>query len=81
MIFIRDKSKWKICKLIADSRFIATRTMGVTDKEILFENMAKIIENLAELAFEIGGVRFATIDVGSCVIDLQDRYKKEQEMK
>lgn len=76
MILIRDKKKWKICKLISATKYIAIESIGEMDRKIQIENMTKIVENLAELAYEIGGERFATIDIPSYELHLRDQIEK-----
>jgi hypothetical protein len=75
MIFISNKKKVKIGKIIAATKHIATHSIGVSDTETQIENMNKIIENMCELAFEIGGERFAEIDVPSAEYLLQEKLK------
>ncbi len=79
MIFISKKKKIKLGKLIAATRYIATYSIGETDKKTQIENMSKIIENLADMAFEIGGERFAMIDVPSAEYQLQKALEKRKE--
>lgn len=71
MIFISKKKKIKLGKLIAATKYIAVHSMGEKDKKTQIENMSKIIENLADLAFEIGGEKFAMIYVPSAEYALQ----------
>lgn len=75
MRIITKKKKIKIGKILATIYFIATRSMDEKDPDILFENMAKIIDNVAEAAFEIGGEKFATVEVPMYVYHLQHREK------
>ncbi len=82
MRIIMRKQKDKIGKQLSAIYFIATESMGETKREIKIENMAKIISNVADLAFEIGGEKFATIEVPGYVKFLQDNRdinRKEEE--
>lgn len=81
MIFISRKKKIKIGKLIAATNFIATHSIGETDKKVQIENMSKIIENLASMAFEIGGVKFSMIDIPATEKALQETLEKRSEVK
>lgn len=79
MIFISRKKKIKLGKLIAATKHIAVHSIGEKDKKTQIENMTKIVENLANLAFEIGGERFAMIDVVAEEYALQEALKKRKE--
>lgn len=79
MIFISKKKKIKLGKLIAATKHIATHSIGETNKKTQIENMSKIIENLADMAFEIGGERFSMIDVPSIEYQLQEALKERSE--
>lgn len=76
MIFISRKKMIKLGKLIAATKHIATHSIGETDKKTQIENMTKIVENLADMAFEIGGERFANVDVPSIEYQLNESLKK-----
>lgn len=76
MIFISRKKKIKIGKLIAATKHTATHSIGETDKKVQIENMSKIIENLASMAFEIGGEKFSMIDIPATEKALQEALKK-----
>lgn len=80
MIFISKKKKIKLGKLIAAIKHIAVHSIGETDKKTQIENMSKIVENLADLAFEIGGERFAMVDVAAEEYALQEALKKRNEV-
>lgn len=80
MIFISKKKKIKIGKLIAATNFIATHSIGETDKKVQIESMSKIIENLASMAFEIGGTKFACVDIPATEKILQEAIKKRNEV-
>ncbi len=81
MIFISKKKRIKLGKLIAATKFIATHSIGEADKKTQIENMSKIIENLAEMAVEIGGERFAMIDVPSAEYQLQKALEKRSKVE
>lgn len=76
MIFISNKKKIKLGKLIAATKYIAVHSIGEMDKKAQIKNMRKIVENLASIAFEIGGERFAMIDVVASEYALQEAIKK-----
>lgn len=78
MIFISRKKKIKLGKLIAATKHIAVHSIGETDKKTQIENMSKIVENLADLAFEIGGERFSMIDVVAEEYALREALKKRE---
>ncbi len=80
MIFISKKKKIKLGKLIAATKHIAVHSIGEINKKTQIENMGKIVENLASIAFEIGGERFAMIDVVSAEYALQEALKKGNEV-
>lgn len=63
MIFISKKRKNRIGKLIAATKHIAVQSIGESDRKIQIESMSKIIENLAKIAWEVGGDKFTTIEV------------------
>lgn len=79
MIFISKKKKIKLGKLIAATKHIAVHSIGEPNKKTQIENMSKIVENLASIAFEIGGERFAMIDVVASEYALQEALKKRRE--
>jgi len=81
VIFVSKKKKIKLGKLIAATKQIAVHSIGETDKKTQIENMSKIVENLASIAFEIGGERFAMIDVVASEYTLQEALKKRIEGK
>lgn len=80
MIFISKKKRIKLGKLIAATKYIAVHSIGETDRKTQIENMSKIVENLASIAFEIGGERFAMIDVVASEYALQEALKKRKEV-
>ena len=77
MRIISEKKKNLIGKILAANYFIASRSIGEKDDKVLFEYMSKIIENTCDLAFEIGGEKFATVEVPMYVYQLQHREKRE----
>lgn len=81
MIFISKKKKIKLGKLIAATKHIAVHSIGETDKKTQIENMCKIVEDLANIAFEIGRERFAMIDVVTEEYLLQEALKKRNEVE
>lgn len=80
MIFVSRKKKIKIGKLIGATKHIAVYSIGEMDKKTQIENMTKIVENLADLAFEIGGEIFAMIDVVAEEYALQEALKKRKRL-
>lgn len=81
MIFISRKKKIKIGKLIATTKFIVTHAIGETDKKTQIENMSKIIENLADIAFEIGGYGFAMFQIPYFENKLEKELEKRNEQE
>lgn len=80
MIFISKKKRIKLGKLIAATKHMAIHSIGETDKKTQIENMSKIVGNLADMAFEIGGEKFAMIDVVAEEYSLQEALKKRNEV-
>lgn len=79
MKIITNKKKIRIGKILAAIYFIATQSIGEENQNILTENMEKIIDDVAELAFEIGGEKFASIEVPSAVYWLQNHIEKSED--
>ena len=79
MRIILNTQKKKIGKQLAAIYHIATESMGETRKEIKIENMAKIIENIADIAFDVGGEKFATEEVPAYVEALKNLTKEKKE--
>ena len=78
MIFVSKKRKNKIGKLLAAEQYIATQSMTEKDIRTLIENMSKIIENICDIAFEIGGPKFAK-DIERYYVILKNEVDKRCE--
>lgn len=76
MITIVDKEY--IGKLIAASKYMAEKSIGETDQRSQIEYITGIIENLTDIALEIGGKKFAKIDVLSYELKLRKQIENEE---
>lgn len=77
MRVISEKTKIEIGKRLSAIYYIAVHSFGHDNKTDL-ESMSKIIEHVYNIAFAIGGERFANIDIPAYVMRI-DEMKGEQD--
>lgn len=80
MRIITDKTKNEIGKRLSAIYYIALHGYG-KDTASDFESTAKIIENLYEIAYKVGGERFSNIEVPAYVLKLRDAIQKEKKVE
>lgn len=71
MRIITDKTKWSIGKRLSAIYYIAVYGFGHGEKQDM-ECIGKIVEHVCEIAWAVGGERFATIDVPAYVKKIQE---------
>lgn len=72
MRLITEKSKNEIGKRLSAIYYIAVHGFG-NDVRSNTESTAKIIEHVFDIAYAVGGERFASIEIPSYVYELEKR--------
>lgn len=78
MRIITDKTKNEIGKRLSTIYYIALYGYG-KDTASDIDSTSKIIENLHEIAYKVGGERFSNIEMPAYVLELQRTTQKEKE--
>lgn len=76
MRLITEKSKNEIGKRLSAIYYIAVHGFGKGTKTDL-ESMTKIVEHVYEIAFAVGGERYANIDIPAYVMRLGEQICKD----
>lgn len=77
MRIITDKTKNEIGKRLAAIYYIALHGYG-KDTASDLDSMGKIVENIHEIAYKVGGERFSNIEIPAYVLKLQDAIQKDE---
>jgi hypothetical protein len=80
MRIITDKTKNEIGKHLAAIYYIALYGYGKGTAPDL-DSTSKIIENLYEIAYKVGGERFSNIEMPAYVLKLRRATQREKEVE
>lgn len=80
MRIITDKAKNEIGKRLSTIYYIALHGYG-KDTASDIDSTTKIIENLHEIAYKVGGERFSNIEMPAYVWKLQRAIQREKEVE
>ena len=80
MRIITDKTKNEIGKHLAAIYHIALYGYG-KDKASDLYSTSKIVENLHEIAYKVGGERFSNIEMPAYVLKLRRETQREKEVE
>jgi hypothetical protein len=80
MRIITDKTKNEIGKHLSAIYHIALYGYG-NDKASDLYSTSKIVENLHEIAYKVGGERFSNIEMPAYVLKLQRATQREKEVE
>lgn len=78
MRLISEKNKNDIGKQLATIYYIAIHGFEIKTEEDV-ESMAKIIELVCNIAFAVGGERFATIEIPAYVMRLGEQMEESDD--
>ncbi len=80
MRIITDKTKNEIGKRLSEIYHIALYGYG-KDKASDLYSTSKIVENLHEIAYKVGGERFSNIEMPAYVLKLRRETQREKEVE